>query len=157
MDIDGTLTDSAMYYSKDGEIMKRFHTRDGMGIGLLRKNGIESAIITSENNAIVKSRAEKLNIENIVLGSRDKSSDLKELAKRCNLEMENLAFIGDDINDGNVITLNCVSACPLDAHITVRKKVDYICKNKGGYGAVREFAELILIIQDKSITLNENW
>lgn len=157
MDVDGTLTDSAMYYSANGEELKRFNTRDGMGIGLLRKSGIKSAILTSENSEIVRARAKKLKIETIVLGSRNKTEDLKAIAGDLGLELEEVAYIGDDVNDEHAMKLVGVSACPSDAVPIIRQIADYICLKKGGFGAVREFAEVILQSQNKLVSLTENW
>ncbi len=157
MDVDGTLTDSAMYYSASGEEMKRFHTRDGMAINLLRRGEIETAIITSENSKIVMSRAMKLNLEHIIMGCRNKSTSLRELAEQLKLSLKEIAFIGDDINDYYVMKIAGVSACPADAADLILGTADYICKKNGGYGAVREFAELILKTQNKPVNLTENW
>lgn len=157
MDVDGTLTDSAMYYSVNGEIMKRFSTRDGMGITLLRKAGIKTAIVTSENSEIVTARANKLSIDNVVLGCKDKSSAVVDLAKSNNLELKELAYIGDDINDEHVMKIVGVSSSPKDAVKIIREIVDYKCEKKGGYGAVREFCEIILTAQNKPISIQEQW
>lgn len=157
MDVDGTLTDSAMYYSAQGEELKRFTTRDGMGITLLHKGGIKTAIITSENSMIVQRRAEKLGITNVVLGCRNKSDALVELAHRLNTPLENVAYIGDDVNDVPVMGLCGFPGCPADAVAAVHAVAVYHCRAKGGHGAVREFAEYILLSQGKPITLLENW
>ncbi|GAB1370584.1 hypothetical protein MASR1M45_06450 [Candidatus Kapaibacterium sp.] len=157
MDVDGTLTDSAMYFSKDGEELKRFSTRDGMGITLLQKSGISTGIITSENSAIVTARAKKLNIEHVVLGEKDKSSSIKLIASKTKLDLNEIAFIGDDVNDEHIMKIVGVTACPKDAVKIIKNISDYICKNKGGNGAVREFCELILLAQDKPINIHEQW
>jgi YrbI family 3-deoxy-D-manno-octulosonate 8-phosphate phosphatase len=157
MDVDGTLTDSAMYYSANGEELKRFSTRDGMGITLLRRNNIETAIITSEESQIAVSRAKKLNIDHVMLGCKNKTEALNELALKLNLNSNEIAYIGDDINDEHVMNICGFSACPSDAVQAILNTADYVCENKGGYGAVREFCELILTSQNKSITLSENW
>lgn len=157
MDVDGTLTDGAMYYSSEGEELKRFSTRDGMGITLLRKAGIKSAIITSENSEIALARAKKLKIDIVKLGSHDKSSSIKEIAEKLSLKLENVAYIGDDINDYHVMKLCGASACPGDSTAAIKQAADYICRNNGGNGAVREFSEMILISKDKSVILSENW
>jgi YrbI family 3-deoxy-D-manno-octulosonate 8-phosphate phosphatase len=157
MDVDGTLTDGSMYYSDDGKVTKRFYTRDGMGINLLRKGDIEAAIITSENSDIVVNRAKKLKIDNYVLGSRNKTQDFKDLIEKMGFNAEETAYIGDDVNDFHAMQLAGVSACPSDAVFSVKDVADVICDNKGGNGAVREFCEMILNAQNKPITLDENW
>jgi YrbI family 3-deoxy-D-manno-octulosonate 8-phosphate phosphatase len=144
MDVDGTLTDSAMYYSAKGEELKRFSTRDGMGISLLHLHGIKTAIITSENTAIVSARAEKLKIERVILGSKEKLTDLQIIADEMKLSSENIAYIGDDINDLDVIKWAGVGACPSDAVQEVIEAADYVCNKPGGNGAVRELADMIL-------------
>jgi 3-deoxy-D-manno-octulosonate 8-phosphate phosphatase (KDO 8-P phosphatase) len=157
MDVDGTLTDCSVYYSKNGEELKRFSIRDGMGIELARLNNIKPAIITSESSEIVKSRALKLKIKDVILGSRKKDISIKELSGKYDVSLNEIAFIGDDVNDIPAIEEVGFSACPADAHYLVKEKVNYICKNNSGNGAVRELIELILKFQDKSLYLPENW
>ena len=157
MDIDGTLTDGKVYYSANGEELKKFSIRDGMGIELLKLAGIDLAIMTSENSNIVKARASKLNIKNLILGSKNKKKSLKELAEHLSLDLESIAYIGDDVNDIQALEIAGLSACPSDAVKKVRNKCDFICSKKGGNGALRELAEIILISQNKSIILPDNW
>lgn len=144
-DSDGVLTDTGVYYTESGEAMKRFSIRDGMGVERLRKlAGIETGIITGENSESVKRRAEKLGIVDLYLYCKDKASELKEIIKTKNLKGDEIAFIGDDVNDLEIIAEVGLSACPNDAMDFVKETVDYICENKGGNGAFREFAELII-------------
>jgi YrbI family 3-deoxy-D-manno-octulosonate 8-phosphate phosphatase len=157
MDVDGTMTDGGVYYTKDGEDVKRFSIRDGMGILLLKKAGIIPAIITSENSPIVIARAVKLKIEEVVLGSRNKKMDLMLLAEKSNLGLEEVAFIGDDINDIQALEIAGLSVCPANSVDSVKEIADYVCETDGGQGAIREIAEKILISQNKSIILPENW
>ncbi len=157
MDVDGTLTDGSMYYSSEGEQLKRFNVRDGMGIELLKKGNISTAIITSENSPIALARANKLKIENIEINCRDKSSALRNLASKLNMDLSEIAYIGDDVNDIHVMGICGFAACPFDSVESIKNIADYICKNSGGKGAVRELCEMILLSQNKSITLDENW
>ncbi len=157
MDVDGTLTDSSMYFSQNGEELKRFSTRDGMGITLLHKSNILTAIVTSENSPIVTARANKLKINHVYLNCRDKSCIIRELTESLNLSLSEVAFIGDDVNDEYVMKIVGISACPKDAVKIIKDIADYKCKNKGGKGAVREFAELILVAQNKPINIQEQW
>jgi YrbI family 3-deoxy-D-manno-octulosonate 8-phosphate phosphatase len=157
MDVDGTLTDGAMYYSANGEELKRFNTRDGMGISLLHRAGIQTAILTTENTKIVEARAAKLKIDNVILGSRNKRLSLEVLLETTGFKSEEIAYIGDDVNDEPAIKMSGISACPGDAVEHIKGLVDYICKNPGGNGAVREFAELILKTQNQAVTLPEQW
>ncbi len=149
-DSDGVLTDNGVYYSADGEKMKRFSIRDGMGAERLRKLcNIETGIITGETSPSVIKRAEKLAITELHLGIKDKAGVLYEILERKNLRADEVAFIGDDVNDLAIMALTGFTACPSDAMIQVRRKVDYICENKGGDGAFREFAEFIISSQNK--------
>lgn len=157
MDVDGTLTDGAMYFSPEGEALKRFSTRDGMGITLLRRAGIDCAIITSENSTIAQRRAEKLGIQNVVLHSHNKTRDLSSLMQELTIPLEHVAYIGDDVNDEPVMKICGLTACPSDAVETIKNTAHYVCTASGGNGAVREFAEVILRAQNKPITLAEGW
>lgn len=157
MDVDGTLTDGAMYYSAEGEAMKRFDTRDGMGITLLHLAGIQTAIITSETTSIVQKRAEKLRIAHVYLGAKKKNEVLAELCEKLGLTFEEIAYIGDDINDIPAMQTGVLAVCPADAVESVRILASYICSKQGGHGAVRELAEMILIAQGHPIILPEQW
>lgn len=144
-DCDGVLTDTGVYYSERGEVMKRFSIRDGMGVERLRKLvGIETGIITGELSGSVKKRAKKLKIDELHLGAEDKVLVLKKVMKRKNIKSENIAFIGDDVNDLNIMKIVGLTACPSDAMSEVKNISDYVCKKSGGNGAFREFAELII-------------
>ena len=143
-DVDGVLTDAGMYYSESGDEWKKFNTRDGMGIKLLQKAGILTAIITQESTKIVMRRAQKLTIPEVHQGVYDKLALLKELIVRHGLTMEQVAYIGDDVNDLQALGAVGFSASPADGMPPVLKTVRYVCKHKGGEGAVREVADLIL-------------
>lgn len=144
-DCDGVLTDTGVYYSNRGEEMKRFSIRDGMGVERLKKLvGIETGIVTGELSLSVKKRAEKLKIKELHLGVKNKVDALHKMLKRKNLRMENIAFIGDDVNDLEILKVVALAGCPGDAINEVKKISDYICKSRGGFGAFREFAELII-------------
>jgi 3-deoxy-D-manno-octulosonate 8-phosphate phosphatase (KDO 8-P phosphatase) len=147
-DNDGVLTDTGVFYSDQGEVLKRFSIRDGMGVERLRNLlGIETGIITGELSGSVKTRAEKLMIKELHLGAKDKVSVLKEIMERKKLTGENVAFIGDDVNDIELIKLVGLSASPSDGMLDVRTIVDFVCEEKGGHGAFREFAELIIALR----------
>jgi YrbI family 3-deoxy-D-manno-octulosonate 8-phosphate phosphatase len=151
MDIDGTLTDGAMYYSAEGDLLKRFYVRDGMGIDLLHKSGIMTAFITSEKSEIVTARAKKLKITKVILGTWTKGEDLERIAVEFGLKMEEIAFIGDDVNDIPAFNVVGFRICPNDASPLVHEFVDFISTKDGGNGAVRELAEMIL--KSKNISL----
>ena len=144
-DVDGVLTDNGVYYSEAGEVMKRFSIRDGMGVERLRKLcGIDTGIITGEFSASVTRRAEKLAIVELHLGVKNKLVKLSEILERTQLQWSEIAYIGDDVNDLEVLEKAGLSACPADAMDPVPCTVDYVCENKGGYGAFREFAEWLI-------------
>lgn len=147
-DVDGVLTDTGIYYSPSGEALKRYSIRDGMGVERLRKYAdIETIIITGENSGTVKSRAEKLKITQVYLGVKDKESLLEEIKKKNQLETENIAYIGDDSNDYDIMKLVGFTATPADGMNFIKEISDYICEAKGGYGAFREFAELLISLK----------
>lgn len=147
-DSDGVLTDTGVYYTEKGEAMKRFSIRDGMGVDRLRNLlGVESGIITGELSGSVKMRAQKLGIAELHQGIKDKKKVLHEIIERRNIKLENVAYIGDDTNDMEVLKMAGLSACPADAVIQIKQLVDYITDSKGGYGAFRDLAELIIASQ----------
>lgn len=149
-DVDGVLTDAGMYYSESGEELKKFNTRDGMGIKLLQRAGLITAIVTQERTKLVAWRGEKLMIPEVHQGVMDKLSLVREMAGRHGLSMDEVAYIGDDIND--LATLKAVgfSATPADGLPQVAEAVDYVCIKKGGEGAVREIIEMILEAQHEA-------
>lgn len=143
-DVDGVLTDGGMYYSESGDELKKFNTRDGMGIKLLQRAGLITALITMEETKLVMRRAEKLAIPEVHQGARDKLAVLRALAARHGLTLEEMAYIGDDVNDLEALKSVGFSAAPADAMPSVLEVVDYVCRKSGGEGAVREVADLIL-------------
>lgn len=143
-DVDGVLTDAGMYYSESGDEWKKFNTRDGMGIKLLQKAGLITAIVTQERTRLVARRAEKLAIPELHQGVMDKLSVIRDMAERHGLSLQQVAYIGDDVNDIEALKAVGLSAAPADGLPQVLEVVDYVCGKKGGEGAVRELAELIL-------------
>ncbi len=144
-DVDGVLTDTGVYYSADGELLKRFSIRDGMGIERLRSvAGIETGIITREDTKIVSSRAKKLKITELHLGVMDKTAVLDDIVVRKNLSTSEIAFIGDDTNDLGIMERVGLSACPNDATKFAKEIADVIVESNGGHGAVRDLCELII-------------
>ena len=143
-DVDGVLTDGGMYYSVKGDMMKKFNAKDGMGVSILKRNGIPTAIITKEKNKIVKKWATKMNIKRVFDGISKKEDVLQKICKLYNLSEENIAYIGDDVNDLRILKRVGFSVSPRDASKEVRDVVDYTCKNLGGNGAFRELCDLII-------------
>jgi 3-deoxy-D-manno-octulosonate 8-phosphate phosphatase (KDO 8-P phosphatase) len=149
-DVDGVLTDTGVYYSADGEELKRYSIRDGMGAERLRKLvNVETGIITRENTDIVKSRAQKLKITELHLGSMEKEKTLEEICARKNLSKDEIAYIGDDTNDIEIMKAVGLSACPKDATKFAKDISDLILESKGGQGAFRDLAEIIIDAKSK--------
>jgi 3-deoxy-D-manno-octulosonate 8-phosphate phosphatase (KDO 8-P phosphatase) len=144
MDVDGVLTDAGMYYSETGDELKKFHTRDGMGIKLLQQAGIVTAFITKEKTAIVERRGAKLAVPEVHQGVDDKLAVLRRLVQKYGLTLDQAAFIGDDVNDLETLRAVGFSAAPADAMPVVLRAVHYVCRQRGGEGAVRELTDLIL-------------
>jgi YrbI family 3-deoxy-D-manno-octulosonate 8-phosphate phosphatase len=144
-DCDGVLTDSGVYYSPTGEELKRFSLRDGMGVERIRKlANVDVGIISGENSLPLRKRAEKLGIHELHVGIQNKASVVENILKRKDLSFQEIAYIGDDVNDLEVLSIVGFSACPADALPVVKEQVDYICRLKGGDGAFREFCEKII-------------
>ena len=146
-DVDGTLTDAGMYYGENGEEFKKFNTHDGKGFELLRKAGIKTGIITSENTKIVENRAKKLKVDFLYQGLEHKGKlDIaKEICKELNISLDEVAYIGDDINCKELLSSVGISACPSNALEEIKNIPNIIKLSKaGGEGAVREFCELIM-------------
>ena len=143
-DVDGVLTDAGMYYGESGDEWKKFNTRDGMGIKLLQGQGVITAIITMEQTKIVARRAQKLKIEEVFQGITDKAKVLSSLSVKYGIEFNQMAYVGDDVNDLSALNLVGFSCAPADCVEEVRLVVDYVCEKRGGEGAVREVADKIL-------------
>ncbi|MCZ7393703.1 MAG: HAD hydrolase family protein [Candidatus Methanoperedens sp.] len=144
MDVDGVLTDAGMYYSEDGNELKKFNTRDGKGIELARSVGIKTALITQEKTKIVEKRAAKLGINYVYQGIKDKTRVIEEIALKEKLDMNQIAYIGDDVNDIPLLKMVGISFAPNDASEEVKQIVSFITSRKGGEGAVRESVDIIL-------------
>ena len=143
-DCDGVLTDAGMYYSENGDELKKFNTKDGMGFKLLKDAGIITGIITGENVEIVKRRAKKLKMDEVHLGIGNKIAVVDEICKKYNLNYDEIAYIGDDINDMEVIQKVGFGCTVKDGMPSIIEVADYATLAKGGEGAAREVAELIL-------------
>lgn len=142
-DCDGCLTDGGMYYSEHGDELKKFNTRDGMGFTLLRSQGIITGIITSESVDLNRRRAEKLKLDIMEAGCKDKIGAIKRLCEKYSIALENVAYIGDDINDIEAIKMVGYGCCPADAMPEVKTVADYVTAAKGGEGVIREIVEKI--------------
>ena len=144
MDVDGTLTDGKIYIGNDGEVFKAFDVKDGYAIANLNKVDILPVIITGRKSNIVEQRAKELKITEVHQGVENKVLKLKEIANKYEIELDEIAYIGDDLNDLDCMKVCKLTACPNDAVDEVLSKVDYICRNNGGQSAVREFINYII-------------
>lgn len=144
-DCDGVLTDGGVYYGEGGEVLKKFNIRDGMGVERLRKIvSVQTGIITGEMSPSVQKRAEKLQISELNLEVKDKQICLKGILENHQLRPEQIAYIGDDVNDLPVLPLIGVFFCPSDALPQVKNVSDVVLSLKGGEGCFREMAEMII-------------
>lgn len=143
-DCDGCLTDGGMYYTEKGDEIKKFCAYDGFGLRLLKENGIIRGIVTGENRALNKARADKLNLEVYVPGCNDKLTAIKNIAAEYGIGLENIAYMGDDLNDLDVIRAVGLSFAPASAREVIRAEANIVTSAKGGEGAIREAAEYIL-------------
>ena len=144
VDVDGVLTDAGMYYGADGEVLKKFNTRDGMGLARVRDAGVAVAIISGEDSAIVHARAAKLKIDEVFSGVADKLAVVKDLVTRHGIESEEVAYIGDDLNDLKAMEFVGLPCAVADAADPIKDAAQYVTHRRGGDGAVREVCELII-------------
>jgi len=150
-DNDGVFTDNGVYYSERGEEMKRYSIRDGMGVERLRNRGIETSIMTGEVSPSLRKRAEKLGMRRLYLGVKDKFSMLETVLAETGLHRYELAYIGDDVNDVEImaeIAKEGLTAAPRDATVFVEPYSHYRAQADGGYGAFRDFAEWLLALRN---------
>jgi len=151
MDVDGVLTDGAIWWGPNGEEWKRFCYADIMGVSLARRAGFRLALISGENSPLVDRYAEKMHIVHVVKGCRDKAAALTEFAAATGLDLAEICFMGDDINDLPAMLLAGVSAAPANASRDVLEFVDFVAKRPGGNGAVRDLVEALLDAQGLAV------
>lgn len=144
LDVDGTLTDGGVYISNSGDEFKKFNIKDGAGIVAAMKKGVDFMILTGRESRCVSIRAKELGIKYVFQGVADKMALLKDFVVDKKLSLEDIAYIGDDLNDIACMRYVGVSACPNDAVYEVRESCDYVMSRDGGRGAVREFLDLLL-------------
>lgn len=143
-DIDGVWTDGGMYYGNAGEEFKKFNTSDSAGVLFSKLLGIKVGIVTGEDTQIVKNRAKKLGVELLHVGVKDKLSLVRSICVELAIELSDVAYIGDDINDLKLLKAVGFSASPENAPDYIKKEVDYVTNKRGGEGAFRDFVEHIL-------------
>ena len=146
-DVDGVLTDGSLYYGPDGECLKRFNARDGLGVRLLQQAGVQVAILSGRDCPALRKRIKDLGIREAVLGQLDKCAALAGIMERCGVVAEEIAFLGDDIPDMDVFEQCGVSVTVADAPEYVKSKADIVLNSFGGHGAFREMSDFIKLIR----------
>lgn len=144
LDVDGVLTDGSFYWSMNGEELKKFSFSDVMGVSLGRKAGLIFALISGEDNVLIDRFARKMAITDTYKGCKDKASALRSFAEKNALDLSEICFMGDDVNDLGALELAGLPAAPANAHASVKGKAKLITIKSGGNGAVRELIDLIL-------------
>ena len=157
LDVDGTMTDSRITYSENGDEIKSFNVKDGLAIASWRKLGKQVAIITGRSSQIVARRAQELHIEHFYQGIHNKKEVLESLLVKLDLTMENVAAIGDDLNDLQMLKAAEISFVPRDASAYVDKIADVILTKTGGDGAVREMIENLIVQEGLEQKYLELW
>jgi 3-deoxy-D-manno-octulosonate 8-phosphate phosphatase (KDO 8-P phosphatase) len=157
LDVDGTLTDGGIYYDEDGTELKKFYAKDGLGVRAAQRAGIECIIMTGRESWMVQKRAKELDIRFIYQNVRTKGIFLQDFMQQHEVYAEEMAFIGDDINDLPGMRECGFVGCPSDAGEDVLEYADYVAEKCGGHGAVREIIELILRAQGKWEQALEMW
>ena len=148
LDVDGVLTDGSIYISPAGEVFKGFNAKDGMGISCALRSGLQIAVITGRQSPIVERRCEELGITLLQQGVKDKRLALQQMTQKLGLVREEIAYMGDDLNDIPAFKASGLNLVPADAAIEVMAVADIITKASGGRGAVREAITMILAAQD---------
>ena len=145
LDVDGVLTDGSLYYGPDGEAIKRFHVHDGAGIKAVLQAGIKVAVISSRQASAVDNRMSELGVADVLQGSRDKLEALNGLVGRLGIELSAVACVGDDVADVPMMRSVGLAIAVVDAQQQARESAHYSTSAKGGYGAVREVCDLLLV------------
>jgi 3-deoxy-D-manno-octulosonate 8-phosphate phosphatase (KDO 8-P phosphatase) len=148
-DVDGTLTDGHIYMGTEGELFKAFDSKDGLAIKLAGQLGYKTALITGRQSQIVENRARELAINAVYQGVVDKTQALKDLCRQFSVEAENIAYMGDDLNDLSALLWVGLPCAPVNACEEIKNAAKFVSARKGGRGAVREMIEFILKTQDK--------
>ena len=144
LDVDGVLTKGEITYTSSGEELKTFHAKDGMGLAIAHAMGLQTAIITGRTSPIVERRAKELKISHIQMGSHNKSAGLQVVLDTLQVESQEVAYMGDDLNDLGVMSRVGLAMTPQDGVPEIKDIAHYICQANGGEGAVREAVEYIL-------------
>lgn len=148
-DVDGVLTDGVIYYGPQGDFIKGFSAHDGMGVSLAHIGGLKTALITGRKTPMVEKRANDLHIDYVVQDAKDKLSEMRKLCDQIGIKLEEVSYMGDDLNDAELVGHVGFGASPLDGCEEVRREAAFVSAFKGGHGAVRELVEYILKGQNK--------
>jgi len=148
-DVDGVLTSGQLFFGSEGEAIKVFHSQDGLGISAARRAGLKTAIITGRWTTMVELRSAELRIDTVYQGVVDKLAALHELLKKYSLTPEQVAYVGDDLNDLAVMSVVGLPCAVGNAVPEVKKVAGYVAERSGGNGAAREIIEMILKAQEK--------
>ncbi len=143
-DIDGTLTDGRLVFDSEGRELKAFHSQDGMGIALLVRHGFEVAFVTARESRIVEARGRELKVQHVFTGEKNKAGCIRALAASLGLTLEQVAFMGDDLPDLEVMRLVGLAAIPADAHACVKPIAHFVAQKAGGRGGARELCDVLL-------------
>jgi len=144
MDVDGVLTDGGVWWGPNGEEWKRFHFADIMGLSLAKKSGMVIALISGEESPLVRRLAAKFDITDVFNDCKDKAGALRTFSERHGLQLHEICFIGDDVNDLPALKIAGLSACPADARPVIRETCQMVTKLTGGNGAVREVVDMLI-------------
>lgn len=148
MDVDGVLTDGSLWWGPNGEEWKRFCFADIMGVSLARRAGLILALISGEDSPLVDRYAAKMHVEFVAKGCRDKAGALKEFAASARVELAEICYMGDDVNDLAAMELAGLSVAPANASRDVLDHADVVTQSPGGNGAVREIIDALLAAKD---------
>lgn len=154
-DVDGTLTDGGMYYGSGGETLKRFYVRDGLGVQLAQCVDLKVVFISSDSSPVIESRAQRLGVDHCFSGVRDKVSVMQKVCETEGIDFSQVAFLGDDLQDLELMKQVGLAAAVGDAHALLQQEAFFVCTKPGGFGAFREFAEWL--IEQKGFDLAQVW
>lgn len=149
LDVDGVMTDGGIYFTERGDELKKFNIKDGYGLAKLQKSGVKAGILTGRTSQLVARRAQELGISEVHQGLDNKLDAYERIRTKLNLSDEEIAYVGDDEPDIPVMKKAGFAACPANAVAAVRREADFVCRNRGGEGAVREVVDIILESQSR--------
>ncbi len=157
LDVDGVLTDGSVFLGNNGEELKAFNIKDGFGLRALQRFGIEVAIITGRQSTLVQRRADELQIKHVYQGNADKRAAFADLLKKLALNVNQVAYVGDDFPDLPLLNKVGLAVAPNDAHTEIKAAAHWTTQNAGGHGAVREVCDLLLQAQGHWQTLRNEY